>query len=143
TAMPVSIRDCAFDGTTMSTRDSYTNNPSLSDYAYNAYLQGAQQTAPAGTNNVTVTSFYRQVGPLGNYYLLTNSALIDAGSRTAAAAGLYHYTTRLDQTKEASSQADIGFHYVALTTESVSNTVWVNDAIPSGATAYGDGGDAW
>src|SRR2546427_2227695 len=43
------------------------------------------------------TSFYWQVGPLGNYYLLTNSALIDAGSRTAVAAGLYHYTTRLDR----------------------------------------------
>jgi len=42
TAMPVSIRDCAFEGTTISTGDSYTNNPSLSYYAYNAYIPGGQ-----------------------------------------------------------------------------------------------------
>jgi len=56
-------------------------------------------------------------GTLGNYYLPTSggnlSLLINAGSRTASAAGLYHYTTRTDQTKD-SSTVDIGFHYIAL-----------------------------
>ena len=34
--------------------------------------------------------------------------------RTASAAGLYHHTTQTNQTKEASSTVDIGFHYVTL-----------------------------
>jgi len=41
------------------------------------------------------------------------SLLVNAGSRTAAAAGLYHHTTRTDQTKD-SSTVDIGFHYIGL-----------------------------
>src|SRR5206468_1009630 len=87
-------------------------------------------TAPAGINNVTVTNLYWQVGPLGNYYLPTNSALINAGSRNATNAGLYHSTVRVDQTKETNSVVDIGFHYLALTAETVANTAWVDDAIP-------------
>ena len=35
--------------------------------------------------------------------------------------GLYHYTVRSDQTKEASSTLDIGFHYIA--TSSSTSTV--------------------
>jgi hypothetical protein len=40
--------------------------------------------------------------------------LLNAGSRSADAAGLYHYTTSTNQTKELTSQVDIGFHYVAV-----------------------------
>ena len=58
-----------------------------------------------------------QIGPFGNFYLPTNTALYGAGSRTPANAGLYHYTTRLDQVKEGSEPAghnvNIGVHYVA------------------------------
>jgi hypothetical protein len=59
------------------------------------------------------------VGYLGKYYFPTSggstslATLVDAGSRAPAAAGLYHHTTRTDQTKD-SSNVDIGFHYVAL-----------------------------
>jgi len=38
---------------------------------------------------------------------------VNAGSRTATAAGLYHHTVHADQTKETNSTVDIGFHYVA------------------------------
>jgi hypothetical protein len=61
-----------------------------------------------------------QSGPLGRFYYpatggsssLTN--LINTGSRLASAAGLYHFTTTTNQVKEATSQVDIGHHYVAL-----------------------------
>src|SRR5207247_1302064 len=66
------------------------------------------------------------------------SSLINAGSRNATNVGLYHYTVRLDQTKETNSAVDIGYHYVALSAESVTNTVWVEDAIPPGGTPGGD-----
>ena len=39
---------------------------------------------------------------------------INAGSTTANLVGLYHYTTAAAQTKEAGSQVDVGFHYVAV-----------------------------
>jgi hypothetical protein len=55
-----------------------------------------------------------QTGPLGNCYLPTNSILINAGSRTANLAGLYHYTTQTNQVKETNSIVDIGYHYVAV-----------------------------
>ena len=55
-----------------------------------------------------------QTGPFGDYYLPTATPLYHAGSRTANDAGLFHYTTRVDQTKEGSGQAvNIGVHYVA------------------------------
>lgn len=59
-----------------------------------------------------------QTGPLGSFYYPTSGTnlyrLVDAGSRSAANAGLYHHTVRVDQTKESTSWVDIGFHYVAL-----------------------------
>ena len=41
-----------------------------------------------------------QTGPFGDYYLPITTPLYHAGSRTANDAGLFHYTTRVDQTKE-------------------------------------------
>src|SRR5205823_1593079 len=42
------------------------------------------------------------------------ATLINAGSRSAPAASLYHFTTQTNQTKEATSTVDIGFHYLSL-----------------------------
>jgi hypothetical protein len=110
-----SIRDCAFDGMIVQTEDPSSGDPSVVDYAYNAFLQGADRTDPTNAHDVIVTnSFNWQFGALGNYYLPTSSLLIDAGSRTADLAGLYHFTTQTDQTKETTSTVDIGYHYVAL-----------------------------
>src|SRR5207244_2058788 len=61
-------------------------------------------------------------GLLGRYYYSTTdnnlSTLINVGSRTAAAAGLYHYTVKTSNQKEgddtASTLVDIGFHYMAV-----------------------------
>jgi hypothetical protein len=70
---------------------------------------------PSGPTDKVLTSISWQTGTLGSYYLPTSSTLINAGSRTAPNAGLYHYTTQTAQTKEAATQVDIGYHYVALT----------------------------
>ena len=57
-----------------------------------------------------------QRGPLGDYYLPVTTPLYHVGSRPATDAGLFHYTTRVDQTKEGSGQAvSVGLHYVAVT----------------------------
>lgn len=68
-----------------------------------------------GANDVTLAQppLYGS-GPFGNFYQ-SIASLADAGSRTAAEAGLFHYTTRVDQTKEGNEtgNVNIGLHYVA------------------------------
>ncbi len=71
-----------------------------------------------GTHDVTLSNTPPyQVGPFGNFYLPDNTPLYGAGSRSPADAGLYQYTTRLDQTKEGDEtfghSVNIGLHYVA------------------------------
>ena len=53
-------------------------------------------------------------GWLGNFYLPTNSPLINASALSAADLGLFHFTTQTNQTKEGSTLLDIGYHYVAV-----------------------------
>lgn len=82
--------------------------------------------APTITGNGTTNALHDvvlgsappyQAGSLGSFYLPNSTALFGAGSRTPDEAGLYHYTTRLDQVKEGSEpgahQVNIGLHYVA------------------------------
>jgi hypothetical protein len=57
-------------------------------------------------------------GPLSEYYYPTSGTglfkLLNAGDRTAAAASLYHYTVHTNNSKEAATTVDIGWHGVAL-----------------------------
>jgi hypothetical protein len=108
-----SIRDSAFDGTSINTE--YHGVPASWDYNYNAFTNGASRLVPNGANDVIVSnSFNWQTNWLGTYYLPTNSPLINAGSMTnAALVGLYHFTTQTNQVKEANTPLDIGYHYVA------------------------------
>jgi hypothetical protein len=82
---------------------------------YNGYRSGL--TTFGGSNNKTVANFDFQRGPHGDFYypiIGTNlSILIDAGSRNATNAGLYHHTT-VSGRKETNSVVDIGFHYPAV-----------------------------
>jgi len=95
------VRENAFDGTSLSSRD-----VSVSHNGYiNAPVQG-------GVSNVVLSAFVYTNGPLGAFYHLSTN-LVNAGSRSAAAAGLYHHTTQADGTKEGTSTVDIGFHYPA------------------------------
>jgi hypothetical protein len=95
-------RDNAFDG-----GDTYVDG----NIGHNAFLNGASNGGDIH-NNITNTLTW-QSGPLGQFYQATNSPLINAGSRTAVAAGLYHFTVTVDQVKDSSTN-DIGYHFVAL-----------------------------
>ncbi|MCI0498993.1 MAG: right-handed parallel beta-helix repeat-containing protein [Planctomycetales bacterium] len=70
----------------------------------------AGNTAPDYTNNKIGNPQFA-TGPLGMYYLnQTASPAINAGSRTAIAAGLNTFTTSPDGTLDA-GQVDLGYHY--------------------------------
>jgi len=106
--MPVSVYDCAFDGTSI-THDGYGNT----DYNYNAYLTGASTLSPIGSTNIILSSFDWQNGSLGRFYLPTNSRLLDAGSTNAALRGLYHFCSTTNDVKETNSVLNLAYHYVA------------------------------
>ncbi len=106
---PVTIKDSAFDGTIfyMDADDAYCD--------YNAFLTNANLTAVRGGHEVTnLVSYNWQSSWLGNYYLPTDSKLIDHGNTNANLLGLYHFTTQTNQMKETNSIVDIGYHYVAV-----------------------------
>jgi len=122
---PWVVNDNLFDVYALATNGApftSTNN------GYSAYMSSVGQILPGAVGSVTNLDFdfplyntsYIPTNLLGRWYYpatggatgLTN--LVNRGSRTAAAAGLYHYTTQTNQTKEASSQVDIGYHYVAV-----------------------------
>jgi hypothetical protein len=101
------VFDSVFDRSNLSLRKTCSNG-------FNAYLNCNTNLLPADANSYSSTNAIAwQTGPLGDYYQPTNSPLINTGSVTAAAAGLYHFTTQTNQTKEGTSQVDIGYHYVA------------------------------
>ena len=114
---PWLIRDTILDGTTVSLSDGAGGAASVTDFNYNAFLSGAPRLTPNGANDVLVTgSFNWQSSWFGNYYLPSNSPVIDRGSATANLLALYQFTTQVTQTREQNSQVDIGFHFVATDT---------------------------
>ncbi|MBM3883882.1 MAG: hypothetical protein FJ387_29960 [Verrucomicrobia bacterium] len=62
----------------------------------NAYVSCPNQILPVSGDNILLSSFTYVPGPLEPYYQPPSSPLINAGSRSAAAAGLYHYTVNND-----------------------------------------------
>jgi hypothetical protein len=127
---PVTALDSSFDSTAVATSDQYSSNPSLTVYNYNAFLTNASRTTPNGANDVLVTNFNWQTSWFGNYYLPSDSPLIDADTTiTADQVGLYHFTTQTNQAPEYNSYLDIGYHYVA--TDANGNPLDTNaDGIP-------------
>ena len=86
------------------------------EHSHNAYIRLPDPTYrlnPPNSTDVVLANFTYASGPLGDYYQVSEG-FRDAGSRTAAEAGLYHYTTQADQTKDALPKVNIGLHYVAL-----------------------------
>ena len=96
-----------------------TNQPL--DYDYNGYwplsrktselLRGCDNTDQlqhvngtailmAANEQVLTSAPPYQSGPFGKFYLPNTTPLYGAGSRSRGDAGLYHYTTRIDQVKE-------------------------------------------
>jgi hypothetical protein len=108
---PWAVRDTLFDSVS-------TQNTSV--YPISVGNNGYRNTTTfGGTSNVTLTVTDYVPGPFGSYYYPTNGSsggltnLFHVGSRSAATAGLYHETVRVDQIKETNSIVSIGFHYVA------------------------------
>jgi len=106
------IKDNLFDQTTINSQWGFIT------HSNNAYVSGFSRLTPTNSNDVVLSNAPTyQTSYLGRYYYLTNdgmlSLLIDAGSRWATNATLYHFTTTTNQVKEASSKVDIGFHFAA------------------------------
>jgi hypothetical protein len=101
------VQDNLFDRVILNDHDSPLRN------SHNAYYC-ATNPLLGGVSNLLLTNLVYQAGPLGDYYLPGDSPLLDAGSRLASEAGLYHFTTQISQAKETNSVVDIGLHYVAV-----------------------------
>jgi hypothetical protein len=104
---------------------------------HNAYVgmsaipNGANRLSPAAPSNTDpdLASLVYSTGPLGSFYLPTTAtALIHTGSRSAASAGLYHFTSLTSNTKEATSQVNIGPTYLALISGKPADSN--NDGVP-------------
>ena len=86
------------------------------DNGYNAYISTTDRPQSSGSHDIALTNFtYLTLtnGFVGQYYQGSTN-LYDQGSRAAAAANLSDYTVTTNQSKEAGSTVDIGFHYVAM-----------------------------
>jgi hypothetical protein len=111
--------------------------PGVEDF--NAFFQTPQNGT--GTNDLALTS-----DPLlTDFFIDQTSSLINAGSKTATDAGLFHYTTNVDQSIEANTTVDMGYHippdiisFSILATNSIwlkknsmsTGNIGVNDATP-------------
>jgi len=149
------IQNTAFDGTAFQTYDNYNGNTNYTLFNYNAYNTNnlnwqtfdvglgvnTNTLETIGPNDVMVTNYNWQSSWFGNFYLPSDSPLIDMGSTNANFLGLYHFTTQTNQTIEGDSIVDIGYHYVA--TDQYGNPLDYNgDGIPDYIEdANGDGLD--
>lgn len=85
-------------------------------FSHNGYRAGLPAV---GFSNRTGLVMDYAGGPLGEYAYPTLgeanglASLLDRGSRTASAAGLYPYTVRSDGLAERATLVDIGYHYAA------------------------------
>jgi hypothetical protein len=112
------IKDNLFDTTPTSlyADGNWSNYVSTANNAYS----GTSDIVP-GTNDINpLTNLSYAVGPLGPWYINSASpTLLYAGSRSAASAGLYHYTIQTNlqnncEVPDGTNTVSIGFHYVAV-----------------------------
>jgi hypothetical protein len=107
------VQDVLFDSPSITNWNGYNGG-------FNGYITGLTRLQPTKTTDLVLSaSPSYQLGPLGNYYELTNSVLVNADTNTTAdTIGLYHYTVTTNlvssyQIKETNSWVDISYHYVA------------------------------
>lgn len=115
------FQDNIFDGVSFVGYDSNGNpfqgNGPVAVNDHNAYIGMSMYLTPENypATDPKPSSLTYSSGSMGRFYLpSTATTLIDHGSRGAAAAGLYHFTTQTTNAKETTSQVDIGPHYLAL-----------------------------
>jgi len=143
------LRDNVFDSVVLD--DMFDPPPT---HSHNAYINvrddrgNPARLEPPQTGDVVLADFNHVAGPLGPFYQPTNSPLLNAGSRSAAEAGLYHFTVLTNQTKAGllgNGQVSIGYHYVAV--DANGNPVDTDgDGIPDYLDLDSDGDslpDAW
>src|SRR6266540_4129257 len=116
------VRDNLFD-----TLPALDDHGSAISNSHNAYFSTTYNLS-GGASNIALGSLVYETGPLGRYYQPTNSALINAGSQSAGASGLFHYTcTANPGSIEGNSTVDIGLHYVSLDPQFSTPTPWDSD----------------
>jgi hypothetical protein len=131
TPWPITIFNCAFDSTIFTiSPDGGATNGYYTDYNSFMPYTSSNTTPYFGGHEITnIVSYNWETSWFGNYYLPTNSPLIQAGSTTANLLGLYHFTTQTNQVPETNAVVDIGYHYVA--TDAYGNPLDTNgDGIP-------------
>lgn len=117
------FENCTFDGTAFDWSDSGGGATTIDYDAYNTNNLG-WQTYPYfddqyGTNEVVgpddlmTTNYNWEASWFGDFYLPTNSPLLQRGSTTANLLGLYHFTVQTNQTIDGDNIVTIGYHYVA------------------------------
>ncbi|MBN1594095.1 MAG: right-handed parallel beta-helix repeat-containing protein [Candidatus Coatesbacteria bacterium] len=77
-----------------------------------------------GAGNISEDPLF-ETGPLGDYYLDPDSPCIDAGSQSAADAGLTNHTTQADGTPDT-GVVDMGYHYPLGSDEVPTIDCWLN-----------------
>ncbi len=77
------------------------------------YLGSGRLAPDTNATDRVLTGLVFQAGSLGRFYVPTNTALSNNGSRNATNAGLYHHTMLTNNVKETNTVVDLGFHYVA------------------------------
>jgi hypothetical protein len=113
----------------------------------NAYVTTNFGTLAYSVNDIVLDSSPAyQSGALGNYYYPASLPLIHAGSRSAAAAGLYYYTVTPDNVIEGANTVSIGYHYVAVGTNGLplasSDGIPYYQEYPNGPGTGGIGGNS-
>ena len=118
----LTFRHKAFDTNTWTFRDNLFDHTLIGlDHTYagdiftnNAYITNWYTLVVSGGDVILTNSPDYETGDLGVYYYpATETQLIHTGSRSAPAAGLYHYTVLTNNTIEGTNIVSIGFHYVA------------------------------
>lgn len=105
------FRDNLFDQTAIT----LIHTSSADSFSNNAYVTNCNFVSGVGDVILSNSPAY-EIGTLGGYYYPTNlTNLIHTGSRSAPAAGLYHYTVTTNNAIEGTNTVSIGFHYVATT----------------------------
>lgn len=123
---PVEVRSCTFSGNTavLEAGAVYSRNGELTvsdsifwdnstgvvvESGYSSVRHSCIQGGYEGDGNIHDDPMFVS-GPCGDYYLDPASPCIDAGSRSAAEAGLSDRTTQADGTPDV-GLVDMGFHY--------------------------------
>jgi hypothetical protein len=108
------FRDNLFDQTAVTLVLSLGGKP-IDVCSNNAYVTTTNGVLTPEHNDIILSnSPAYQVGALGQNYYPSNLSLIHAGSQSAPAAGLYHYTVATNNVVEGTNIVSIGFHYVAV-----------------------------